>query len=128
MTLQFARATLRAKELAIRSSLGASRSRLVAQMLTESLLIAGIGAAIGIALAYGATDWLQATIRSLDNPPPAYITFDVDGVVLAVTVSATILAAVASGFPPALVSSRAYPFGVLRNLRRRRTWPCRIPT
>jgi putative ABC transport system permease protein len=115
MNMQFARATLRAKELAIRSSLGASRMRLVNQMLTESLLVAGIGATIGVALAYGATDWLQATIRSLDNPPPSYITFDVDGVVLAVTVGATILAAVASGLLPAWMSSRADTNAVLRD-------------
>src|SRR4029079_18164614 len=78
MNMQFARATLRAKELAIRSSLGATRIRLIRQMLTESLLIAGIGAGIGISLAYGSISWLQATIRNLDNPPPAYVTFDVD--------------------------------------------------
>src|SRR3954470_12481483 len=97
MNMQFARATLRAKELAIRSSLGATRVRLIRQMLTESMLVAAIGAAIGIALGYAATSWLEATVRSLDNPPPAYITFDVDAFVLAVTVGATILAAVASG-------------------------------
>jgi predicted permease len=84
-------------------------------MLTESLLVAGIGAALGIALAYGATDWLQATIRSLDNPPPAYITFDVDAVVLAVTVAATLVAAVASGLLPAWMSSRADTNAVLRD-------------
>jgi putative ABC transport system permease protein len=115
MNMQFARATLRAKELAIRASLGATRIRLIRQMLTESLLVASIGAAIGIALAYGATDWLQATIRSLDNPPPAYITFDVDAMVLAVTVAATILAAVASGLLPAWMSSRADTNAVLRD-------------
>jgi predicted permease len=115
MNMQFARATLRAKELAIRASLGATRSRLIRQMLTESLLVAGIGAAIGVALAYGATDWLQATVRSLDNPPPAYISFDVDTIVLAVTVGATILAAVASGLLPAWMSSRADTNAVLRD-------------
>jgi predicted permease len=115
MNMQFARATLRAKELAIRSSLGATRSRLIRQMLTESLLVAGIGAAIGVALAYGATDWLQATTRSLDNPPPAYISFDVDGIVLAVTVMATLLAAAASGLLPAWMSSRADTNAVLRD-------------
>jgi predicted permease len=115
MNMQFARATLRAKELAIRASLGATRLRLIRQMLTESLLVAGIGAALGIALAYGATDWLQATIRSLDNPPPAYITFDVDAVVLGVTVAATLLAAVASGLLPAWLSSRADTNAVLRD-------------
>ena len=115
MNMQSARATLRAKELAIRSSLGASRMRLINQMLTESALVAGLGAAIGIALAYGATDWLQATIRSLDNPPPAYISFDVDGVVLAVTVGATVLAALASGLLPAWISSRTDTNAVLRD-------------
>ena len=115
MNMQFARATLRAKELAIRSSLGATRVRLIRQMLTESLLVAGIGAAIGIALAYGSTSWLQATIKNLDNPPPAYISFDVDSVVLAVTVAATILAAVLSGLLPAWMSSRANANAVLRD-------------
>jgi predicted permease len=115
MNMQFARATLRAKELAIRSSVGATRSRLIRQMLTESLLVAGIGASIGIALAYGSISWLQATVRSLDNPPPAYITFDVDAIVLAVTVGATIAAAALSGLLPAWMSSRANANAVLRD-------------
>jgi putative ABC transport system permease protein len=115
MNMQFARATLRAKELAIRSSLGATRVRLIRQMLTESLLVAGIGAGIGIALAYGCTSWLSATVRALDNPPPAYITFDVDAIVLAVTVAATLAAAVLSGLLPAWMSSRANANVVLRD-------------
>ena len=68
MNMQFARATLRAKELAVRSSLGATRGRLIRQMLTESLLVAGIGAAVGIALAYASTDWLPATVREPRQP------------------------------------------------------------
>ena len=115
MNMQFARATLRAKELAIRSSLGATRVRLMRQMLTESLLVAGIGAGIGIALAYGATSWLQASVRGLENPPPAYITFDVDALVLTVTVLATLAAATVSGLLPAWMSSRANANAVLRD-------------
>jgi putative ABC transport system permease protein len=107
MNMQFARATLRAKELAIRSSLGATRARLVRQMLTESLLVAGMGAALGIGLAYGAVGWLTATFRNLDNPPPSWITFDIDMPVLVITVAATLLAAVVSGLLPAWMSSRA---------------------
>jgi putative ABC transport system permease protein len=115
MNMQFARATLRAKELAIRSSLGATRIRLMRQMLTESLLVACIGATAGIALAYGSISWLSATIRNLDTPPPAYITFDVDALVLAVTVLATIAAAAVSGLVPAWMSSRANANAVLRD-------------
>src|SRR5436190_11406381 len=100
MNMQFARATLRSKELAIRSSLGATRSRLIAQMLTESLLLASIGAAVGVGLAYLSIGWLTAAVRHLENPPPSWIMFDVDGVVLAVTVTATIAAAVVSGLLP----------------------------
>ncbi len=115
MNMQFARATLRAKELAVRSSLGASRVRLLAQMLTESLLIATIGAALGIALAYAATSWLSAVVRALDNPPPSWISFDVDGPVLAFTVICTLAAALFSGLLPALMGSRANAVEVLRD-------------
>jgi len=112
--MQFARATLRAKELAIRSSLGATRIRLIRQMLTESLLVAGVGALLGVGLAYLAIDWLSASIRNLDNPPPAWITFDIDGLVLAFTAGATLIAAVVSGLLPAWMSSRANVVQALR--------------
>ena len=115
MNMQFARATLRAKELAVRSSMGASRMRLVRQMLTESLLVATIGAGLGIALAYGSVSWLYSTVRNLENPPPAWITFDVDAWVLALTVFSTVAAAVLSGLLPALISSRANAVEVLRD-------------
>ena len=121
MNMQFARATLRARELAIRSSLGANRLRLLRQMLTESLLLSSIGAALGIVLAYLATDWLQATIRNLDNPPPSWISFDLSPTVLAVTVLATIGAAVVSGLLPALGSSRQNGVDVLRDSGRGNT-------
>jgi len=115
MNMQFARATLRAKELAVRSSLGATRVRLMRQMLTESLLVACIGATLGIGLAYYATAWLHATVRSLDNPPPAYIRFDVDATVLAFTVLATLIAAVASGLLPAWMAARTNANAILRD-------------
>jgi putative ABC transport system permease protein len=119
--MQFARATLRARELAVRSSLGASRLRLVRQMLTESLLLSGIGAVVGIVFAYAAIDWLGATVRNLDTPPPSWITFDMNGLVLAVTVAATVAAAVFSGLLPALGSSRTNAADVLRDSGRGNT-------
>jgi predicted permease len=115
MNMQFARATLRARELAIRSSLGATRARLVQQMLTESLLVAVIGAVLGVALAGFAVSWLSATFKNLDNRPPSWITFDIDGPVLGFTLAATLLAAVVSGLLPAWMSSRASVVDALRD-------------
>jgi putative ABC transport system permease protein len=114
MNMQFARATLRARELAVRSSLGATRSRLIRQMLTESSLLAGAGAILGIALAYFSTDWLSASLRNLENPPPSWMTFSLDLPVLLFTVGATVAAALVSGILPAWMASRARVVDVLR--------------
>lgn len=114
MNMQFARATLRARELAIRSSLGASRGRLIRQMFTESLIVAAAGAVLGVGLAYWATDMLSAAFRNLENPPPSWMTFGVDVRVLAVAVAAAIVAAVVSGLLPAWTASRASAIAVLR--------------
>ncbi len=114
MNMQFARATLRARELAVRSSLGGSRGRLLRQMLTESLLVALFGAAVGIALAVVSIDWLSSTVHNLENPPPAWMTFDLDAPVLLFTIGATLVAAVVSGLLPAWMSSRADAMAILR--------------
>jgi putative ABC transport system permease protein len=115
MNMQFARATLRAKELAIRSSLGATRIRLIRQMLTESLIVASVGALIGIGMAYVAADWLWATVHNMQNGPPTWMTFDVNARVLALTVCATVAAALLSGLLPAWMASRANAVVVLRD-------------
>jgi putative ABC transport system permease protein len=121
MNMQFARATLRGKELAIRSSLGATRVRLIRQMLTESLLVATIGALLGVGLSYWAVDLLSNTVKNLANPIPAYITFDIDGRVLIFTVAATLLAALISGLIPAWMSSRASAADALKDSGRGNT-------
>ncbi|HNC23196.1 MAG TPA: ABC transporter permease [Opitutaceae bacterium] len=114
MNMQFARATLRAKELAIRSSLGATRARLVCQMLTESLLLCTIGAVVGVAMAVWATDWVDTAVRANTNPPPSWMTFTLDRPVLIFVVVATALSALMSGLLPALMSSRASACEVLK--------------
>jgi putative ABC transport system permease protein len=114
MNMQFARATLRARELAIRSSLGASRSRLVVQMLVENLLVTTVGTTIGVALAYYCCSLLSATVRNLDNPPPSWITFDIDAPVLIFSVGAMLAAAVVSGLPPAWMASRSSVVALLK--------------
>ena len=121
MNMQFARAALRAKELAVRSSLGATRFRLIRQMLTESLLLATVGAVVGIALALWATDYLTVLTHNQANPIPAYITFDIDRTVLVIVVTAAVLSAIASGFVPAWISSRASAVEALKESGRGNT-------
>jgi predicted permease len=114
MNMQFARATLRTRELAIRSSLGASRSRLMLQMLTESLLVTVVGAGLGVVLAWYFTDLLNATVRTFDFPPPSWMTFDIDRPVLVFSLAAMFAAAIASGLLPAWMASRANLATVLK--------------
>jgi predicted permease len=106
MNMQFGRAALRAKEMAIRGALGATRWRIVRQMLTESFLIATFGAVAGVMLAYWAIDMLIRATNSLPFPPPYWIQYRIDGPVLFFTVGITLVATIVSGLVPALVSSK----------------------
>jgi len=106
MNMQFGRAALRAKEMAIRGALGATRWRIVRQMLTESFLVATFGAVAGVMLAYWAIDMLIRATNSLPFPPPYWIQYRIDGPVLFFTVAITLVATIVSGLVPALVSSK----------------------
>ncbi len=106
MNMQFGRAALRAKELAIRGALGATRWRLVRQMLTESLLVAAFGAGIGVLMAFKAVDLLSDATKALPFPLPYWMVFAIDMKVLAFTVGATLIATLVSGLIPALLSAR----------------------
>ena len=114
MNMQFGRAALRAKELAIRGALGATRWRIVRQMLTESLLVATIGAAIGVLMAFWAVGLLIRATSALPFPLPYWVSFDIDGKVLAFTVGITLVATLVSGLVPALLSVRANPAEVMK--------------
>lgn len=106
MNMQFGRAALRAKELAIRGALGATRWRLVRQMLTESLVVACFGAVGGILLAYWGVDMLVKAFNASPFPLPYWMQFIIDGRVLAFTVSVTLVATLVSGLVPAYLSAR----------------------
>src|SRR2546426_1985393 len=106
MDMQFGRAALRTKELAIRGALGATRWRLVRQMLTESLVVATFGAVAGVLLAYWSVDLLARAVKAAPFPPPYWWQFTIDGRVLAFTLVITLVATVVSGLVPAFLSSR----------------------
>ncbi len=114
MNMQFGRAALRAKELAIRGALGAGRWRLVRQMLTESLLIALLGAAAGVGLAYVAIAQIVRATASFAFPLPYWVVFKIDGPVLLFTVGITLVATLLSGFVPAWLSARANPAEMMK--------------
>src|SRR5207249_1459572 len=106
MNMQFGRAALRAKELAIRGALGATRWRLVRQMLTESLVVAVFGAIVGVLLACWGVDLLTRATDALPSgfALPYWIRFTIDAPVLAFIVGITLVATIVSGLVPAIVS------------------------
>ncbi len=114
MNMQFGRAALRAKELAIRGALGAGRWRLVRQMLTESLLIAVLGALAGIGLAQLAVEQIIRATSSFAFPLPYWVVFKIDGPVLIFTIGITLFATLLSGFIPAWLSARANPAEMMK--------------
>src|SRR5436190_483666 len=114
MNMQFGRVALRAKELAIRGALGATRWRLVRQMLTESMVVAIFGAIAGTLLAFWGTDMFDKVVRAAPFPPPYWWQFTIDSRVLVFTVVITVIATVVSGLLPAFLSSRGNAAEVMK--------------
>jgi putative ABC transport system permease protein len=96
--LLLARAATRRKEIAVRIALGANRARLVRQMLTESLLLAGGGALLGLPLAFAATR-LLASSKAFSIP--LLQTIKIDGTALAFTLLIALVTALLFGIVPA---------------------------
>jgi len=98
-----ARATGRRREIAVRSALGAARPRLIRQFLTESIVLATAGGALGLAVAWFAT----RTIEVLGSKAfPQIGAINIDGRVAAFTLIVTALTGIAFGLGPALSASR----------------------
>jgi predicted permease len=103
--LLLARGTARQREVAVRASLGASRSRVFRQFLTESLILAGLGGGLGIALAYGLLQAILALMPAFTLPTEADVKLNLP--VLLFTLVATALAGLVSGCVPALQAMRS---------------------
>jgi predicted permease len=111
-TLLLARATGRAREMAIRSALGAGRGRLIRQMLVESTLLSGLGGCLGLALAY----WTSPLLLAL-KPASLPITLRVplDWRVLLFTSLVSLSAGIVFGLTPALRSVKVQVAPILKD-------------
>ncbi|GMV06993.1 MAG: hypothetical protein AMXMBFR53_32680 [Gemmatimonadota bacterium] len=109
--LMLARGTARARELALRMSLGAPASRVVRQLLTESLLLAVVGGAAGLVLAWLA---VEALSRGSGGILPRAAGIELDGTVVLVALAVTVAAAVLAGVLPAWRATDVAPAEDLR--------------
>ncbi len=102
--LQLAQAEGRRREIGIRQALGASRARLVRQMITESALLAAAGTVVGLLLAR----WLQGMLPALLPPGPFQVDYGLrlDSRVYAFTLAAAVLTVLLFGLAPALRASK----------------------
>jgi predicted permease len=111
-SMLLARASGRQKEIGIRLAIGASRRRLVQQLLSESFVMAALGAIAGTALAWSLTRFV--TTMSLPIPIPVAIALRLDSRVLIFTAAVTMMAALVAGLVPALKSTRPNLVGELK--------------
>jgi putative ABC transport system permease protein len=99
------RAPVRAREIALRLAIGAGRGRVVRQLITESLLVAGLGGALGIVVGYGGV--LLFRRFRIPTSLPIAVSFRLDQRALAVCVIVALVSAVLFGVMPAIRAARA---------------------
>ncbi len=118
--LLLARSTGRSREIAVRSALGAGASRIIRQMLTESILLAALGGALGLAIAAVGT---RGALTALPATLPRASEVGMDARVLWFTVLLSLCAGILFGLVPAMRTARRQH---LRNAEGRRPWRRRL--
>ncbi|MGH9936894.1 MAG: ABC transporter permease, partial [Blastocatellia bacterium] len=116
--LQLARSVGRGRETAIRAALGASRGRIVRQLLTESLVLSIVGGLIGLLLAALCTDLI---LKFVPTDIPRINEVGIDKTVLAFSFGLSVLTSMLFGLAPALQSSLLDPNGALKDAGRSAT-------
>jgi predicted permease len=113
--LLLARAMGRSREFAIRAALGADPVRVIRQLLTESVLLSGLGGALGLLLALGGT---KAVLNSLPGALPRANEVSLDSRVLLFTLALSLFAGIVFGLAPALKTSRVDLQSILQEASR----------
>ena len=101
--LLLARASVRTREVAVRTALGAGRGRIISQFMTELLILSTIGGVLGYVLGQGGLAWIDRMTNV--DPPPFWITFDPDHRVVIFVIAMAVFSCLVSGLIPAVRAS-----------------------
>jgi predicted permease len=111
--LLVARASLRRREVAVRMALGAARGRIIRQHLTEVVVLASAGAALGVGLSIFGMRWFMQAVSA--SPPPFWITFDLDYRIMLFVLTLIVLSTLFAGGLPALHAARVSAGSALKD-------------
>jgi predicted permease len=114
--LLLARGTARAKEIAVRLALGASRARIIRQLLTEAALLAVLGSLLGLLLLQGSEGWLSRFPFIGSEGFKSYYDVSLNSAVLASTLALSVMTVFVFGLAPAVRASAPAPIQTLKNM------------
>jgi predicted permease len=112
VSLLLARSAARQKEIAVRLSLGASRVRLIRQVLTESIVLSGFGALLGVLFARWGSAFLVRFVSSAQNQ--IFLDLKMDGRVLGFTIGLALICGLLFGVLPAFRATRVSPMSAMK--------------